>query len=111
VRAPIPPGFEDFERVSGSVELGQAMDVDVAVRMRPGVTADPATVKRSFATLGASAPVSSLARRPLEHAQIQPRRPDEVEVRLAWQRPELDAGAAWLGALLEAQFARTAPRP
>ena len=111
VRAPIPPGFDDFDRVSGSVELGQAMDVDVAVRMRPGITADPAAVGRSFATLGASAPVTSLVRRPLEQAQIQPRRPDEVGVRLAWQRPELDAGAAWLGALLEAQFARTAPRP
>jgi hypothetical protein len=111
VRPPIPPGFDDFERVSGSIQLGRTMDVDVAVRLRAGVNADPAAIARSFATLGAAAPPASLARRPLEQAQIQPRRPDEAGVRLSWQRPELDAGAAWLAAVLEAQFARRAARP
>jgi hypothetical protein len=111
VRAPIPPGFEDFERVSGSIELGGTMAVDVAIRLRPGVTADPAAIARSFAVLAAAAPPASLARRPLEQAQIQPRRPDEVGVRLSWERPEIDAGAAWLGTLLGAQFARPASRP
>ena len=36
VRPPIPPGFDDFERVSGSIQLGRTMDVDVAVRLRAG---------------------------------------------------------------------------
>jgi hypothetical protein len=111
VRAPVPPGFDDFERVSGSVELGQTLDVDVAVRLRPGVTADPAAIARSFARLGAAAPAVSLAARPLEQAQIQPRRPDEAGVRLSWQRPELEAGVAWLGTVLRGQFARSASRP
>ncbi len=111
VRAPVPPGFGDFERVSGSIELGQTMDVDVAVRLRAGVRADPAAIARAFATLGAAAPRTSLAERPLEQARIQPRTPDEASVRLSWQRSEIDAGAAWLGTLLEAQFARSAQRP
>jgi hypothetical protein len=111
VRPPIPTGFDDFERVSGAIQLGQTMDVDVAVRMRAGVTADPAAIARSFAQLGAAAPPGSLVRRPLEQAQILPRRPDETSVRLTWQRPELDAGAAWLGTLLETQFARSAAGP
>jgi hypothetical protein len=111
VRPPIPPGFEDFERVSGAVELGQSLDVDVAVRLRPGASADPSAIARGFARLGAAAPPASLAERPLKSAQIQPRRPDEVGVRLAWQRPELDAGVAWLGTVLRAQFAQPSARP
>jgi hypothetical protein len=111
VREPIPPGFQDFERVSGSLELGKSMTVDVAVRLRPGASADPARVAHAFATLGAAAPPESQAQYPLEHAQILPRRPDELAVKLAWSRPELDAGAAWLATLLRGQFAQTRPRP
>jgi hypothetical protein len=111
VRPPIPPGFDDFERVSGAVQLGQTMDVDVALRLRPGVTANPTAIARSFARLGQAAPPASLARRPLEQAEIVPRRPDEAGARLSWQRPELEAGAAWLGTLLQAQFARAPSRP
>ena len=108
---PVPPGFDGFARVSGSVELSQDMAVDVAVRLQAGRTADPAAIARAFATLGEAAPPASLARRPLEQAQITPRRPDEVGVRLSFQRPELEAGAAWLGTLLEAQFARSVQQP
>lgn len=111
VRPPIPPGFRDFDRVSGAITLGETMDVDVAVRLRPGVTADPATVASAFATLGRAAPAASLAQRPLEHAQILPRRPDETSVRLSFQRPEIDAGAAWLASELRARFARPRTRP
>jgi hypothetical protein len=111
VRAPVPPGFGDFELVSGSVQLGKTMAVDVAVRLRAGVTADPGAVARSFATLGAAAPPESLAQRPLEEAQILPRRPDEVAAELSWTRPELDAGVGWLGMLLRAQFARRTSAP
>ncbi|HEY1534007.1 MAG TPA: hypothetical protein VGF76_08305, partial [Polyangiaceae bacterium] len=87
------------------------MQVDVAVRLRPSVSADPAAIARAFATLGAAAPAMSQARRPLEQAQVQPRRPDEVGVVLSWTRPELDAGAGWLGGLLRTQFARAPARP
>jgi hypothetical protein len=111
VTPPSPPGFEDFERVSGSVQLGQAMEVDVAIRLRAGKTADPAAVGRAFAALGRAAPASALARRPLETAEILPRRPDEIGVRLSWNRDEIEAGAAWLGSLLESQFARSTARP
>ncbi|MEP7052309.1 MAG: hypothetical protein ABJB12_18225 [Pseudomonadota bacterium] len=108
---PAPPGFEDFERVSGSLELGKTMAVDVAVHLRPGASADPAKVARAFATLGAAAPPESGAQHPLEQAQILPRRPDELAVKLSWSRPELDAGAGWLATLLRAQFAQATPRP
>ncbi|HEY3665508.1 MAG TPA: hypothetical protein VGL19_05885 [Polyangiaceae bacterium] len=111
VSDPAPPGFADFASVSGSVQLGSAMLVDVAVRLRPGVSADPASVARAFATLGEAVPALSQAQRPLENAQITPRRPDEVGVSLSWTRPELDAGASWLGGLLRAQFARARARP
>lgn len=111
VRETAPPGFQDFERVSGSVELGKTMTVDVAVHLRPGASADPERVAHAFATLGEAAPPEAQARDPLEHAQILPRRPDEVAVKLSWSRPELDAGAAWLATLLQAQFAHLAPRP
>jgi hypothetical protein len=111
VRAPIPVGFEDIQRVSGAVQLGRTMDVDVAVRLRVGVTAEAAAIARAFARLGASAPRSSMAKRPLEHAEILPRRPDEASVHLSWEPEEVEAGAAWLGSLLEAQFARPALAP
>ena len=111
VKSPVPPGFGDFQRVSGSVALGQTMEVDVAIRMRAGVSADPAAIQRAFATLGAAAPPSSLARRPLEQARIQPKRPDEAGARLSWQQPELDAGATWLAEMLKLQFARPAVGP
>lgn len=111
IKSPAPPGLGDFERISGSIQLGQTMDVDVAVRLRAGVSDQPRAIARSFAKLAAAAPPSSLARRPLEQAQILPRRPDEAGVRLSWQRPELDAGAAWMAALLAEQFARPAAGP
>jgi hypothetical protein len=111
VREPIPPGFEAFQSVAGSIQLGSTMEVDVAVHLRPSQTAEPAAVARAFAALGAAAPPKSQAQRPLDHAQISPRRPDEVAVKLSWTRPELDAGAAWLGELLRAQFARGLARP
>jgi hypothetical protein len=108
VRQPIPAGFEHFERVSGSLQLGEQVEADVAVRLRAGASAEPAGIAQAFATLGASAPPASAARRPLEHAEIQPHRADEVSAKLTWTRPELDAGAQWLASLLTAQFARPA---
>ena len=111
VGTPIPPGFEHFERVAGALLLEDEVRADVAVRLRPGESPEPAGIAKAFATLGAAAPPESAARRPLEHAQIQPRRVDEVAVQLVWTRPELDAGAAWLASLLRAQFARAPSRP
>jgi hypothetical protein len=111
VKDPIPPGFDSFERVAGAVQLGEAMMVDVAVRLRDGASADPSAIARGFATLGAAAPAISQARRPLEHAQILPRRPNEVSAQLSWTRPELDAGAAWLSTLLRGQFAQPPAGP
>jgi len=111
VKDPVPPGFDGFESVAGAIQLSSSMQVDVAVRLRPSVSADPAAIARAFATLGAAAPVLSQVRRPLEQAQIQPRRPDEVGVVLSWTRPELDAGASWLAGLLRTQFARAPERP
>jgi hypothetical protein len=111
VKDPAPPGFETFARVSGAVQLGQDMAVDAAVRLHDGASADPSAIARDFATLGASAPSESQAQRPLENAQILPRRADEVGVQLSWTRPELDAGAAWLASVLRRQFARASPRP
>ncbi|HEY3254533.1 MAG TPA: hypothetical protein VGJ91_11310, partial [Polyangiaceae bacterium] len=103
VARPFPAGFEQFDRVSGSVQLGQQVDVDVAVRLRTGASSEPSGIASAFATLGASAPADSAARRPLEHAKIVPHREGEVGVQLSWTRPELDRGVAWLASLLEAQ--------
>ena len=111
VRDPPPPGFEHFQRVAGSVLLGERVEVDVGVQLQPGASAEPTGISRAFATLGASAPSDSSARRPLEHAEVQPHRADEVSVKLLWTRPELDAGAQWLAGLLTAQFARPASAP
>ena len=111
VSNPVPPGFEQFERVAGALVLGDQVRADVAVRLRPGGNPEPAGIARAFRALGALAPPESEVRRPLENAQIRPRRVDEVQVQLVWTRPELDAGAAWLSTLLEAQFARAPGRP
>jgi len=111
VRNPSPPGFEHFERVSGSLKFAEQVVVDVGVRLRPGASPEPTGIARAFATLGAAAPPASMARRSLEHAEIQPHRADEVGAKLSWTRAELDAGAAWLASLLTAQFARQAPTP
>lgn len=111
VAEPIPPGFAQFERVAGSVQLGQQVDVDVAVRLRPGASAEPTGIAAAFATLAAAAPLDSAARRPLENAQIVPHREGEVGVQLSWTRPELDRGVEWLASLLTAQFARPPSKP
>ena len=58
-----------------------------------------------------AAPPESAARRPLEHAKIQPHRVGEVGVQLTWTRPELERGVGWLASLLAAQFARPPARP
>lgn len=111
VRDPAPPGFEQFERVAGAVRLGGQVQADIAVHLRPGASPEPSGIAHAFATLGAAAPAESGARRPLSSAQVFPRRADEVTVQLGWSRPELDAGAAWLGRLLRTQFARSRAAP
>ena len=111
VSEPIPPGFGQFENVSGALQLGTRVEFDVAVRLRPGASSAPARIADAFATLGAAAPPESAARRPLESARIQPHREGEVGVRLVWTRPELDQGMKWLAGLLTAQFARPAAKP
>lgn len=111
VKPPAPPGFATFERVYGAIQLGERVQADVSVRLRPQERVDPAQIARAFAALGAAAPQASLARTPLEHAEIVPRRADEVTVKLSWTRPELEAGVAWLAGLLQAQFARPGSRP
>jgi hypothetical protein len=111
VREPAPPGFAQFERVSGSVQLGKQVDVDVAVWLRPGASSEPTGIASAFATLGAAAPSESAARRPLQNAQIRPHREGEVAVQLSWTRPELNQGVEWLASLLAAQFARPATKP
>ena len=111
VKPPIPPGFAQFESVSGALQLGTRVEVDVAVRLREGASSAPARIADAFATLGAAAPPQSAARRPLETARIQPHREGEVSVRLVWTRPELDQGIEWLASLLTAQFARPEAKP
>ena len=111
VSSPAPPGFEPFEQVSGSLALGDHLDADVAVHLRPGASSEPTGIARAFATLGAAAAPASGARRPLEQARIQPHREGEVSVKLSWTAPELDAGVEWLAVLLKAQFARPVDRP
>ena len=111
VAEPFPPGLGQFESVSGALQLGTRVEIDVAVRLRAGASSAPARVAAAFATLGAAAPPESAARRPLETARIQPHREGEVGVRLVWTRSELDQGMAWLASLLTAQFARPAGEP
>jgi len=111
VAEPFPPGLSQFDSVSGAVQIGQEVGVDVAVRLRPGASDDPSGIAAAFATLGAAAPPESAARRPLEHAKIQPHRVGEVGVQLTWTRPELERGVGWLASLLAAQFARPPARP
>ncbi len=43
----------------GSLVLGEHLDADVAVYLRPGASAEPGGIARAFATLGASAPLAS----------------------------------------------------
>lgn len=111
VGAPAPPGFEHFQSVAGSLTLGERMEADVAVQLRPGASTEPRAIAQAFATLGAAAPARSAVRHPLENAQIQPGRADEAGAKLTWTRPELDAGADWLASLLETQFARPPSAP
>ena len=111
VTEPSPPGFASFESVSGSVQLGREVAVDVAVRLRPGASSEPSGIAAAFATLAAAAPPASAARRPLENAKIVPHREGEVGVQLSWTRPELDRGVEWLASLLTAQFARPGEKP
>jgi hypothetical protein len=108
---PFPPGFAQFDSVSGSVQLAQQVEVDVAVRLRPGASSEPTGIAAAFATLAAAAPPGSGARRPLENAKIVPHREGEVGVQLSWTRPELDRGVEWLASILSAQFARPASKP
>ncbi|HKO53870.1 MAG TPA: hypothetical protein VJV79_39455 [Polyangiaceae bacterium] len=111
VAEPYPPGFAQFESVSGSVQLAQQVEVDVAVRLRPGASSEPTGIAAAFATLAAAAPPESAARRPLENAKIVPHREGEVVVQLSWTRPELDRGVGWLASLLTTQFARPSSQP
>jgi hypothetical protein len=111
VGSPPPPGFEQFERVSGSLVLGEHLDADVAVHVRPGASSEPRGIAHAFATLGVSAPPASAARRPLEQARIQPQRDGQVSVKLSWTAEELDAGVEWLALLLKTQFAQPASTP
>ena len=111
ISGPIAPGCDDFESVSGAVQLDTGMEGDLAIRLRPERPADPKAIARAFAALAAAAPAESKAQRPLDQAEISVRRPDEAAAKLAWTGPELDAGAAWLGALLRAQFARLPSEP
>jgi len=111
VESPPPAGFADFSRVSGAVELGKPIVVDVAVRLRPGKTVEPAAVAAGFATLGAAAPAESHVRRALEQAEILPRRPDETSVRISFEPAEFDGGVGWLASMLAGQFARPSNAP
>jgi hypothetical protein len=111
VAEPIPPGFGQFESVSGSVQLEQQVQVDVAIRLRPGASSEPTGIAAAFATLAAAAPADSAARRPLENAKIVPHREGEVGVQLSWTRPELERGVEWLASLLTAQFAHPQSKP
>jgi len=111
VLEPFPPGFAQFESVSGSVQLAQQVEVDVAVRLRQGASSEPTAIASAFATLAAAAPPDSAARRPLEQAKIVPHREGEVGVQLSWTRPELDRGVEWLSSLLRAQFAHPPSKP
>ena len=111
VAQPFPPGFANFDSVSGSVQLAQQVEVDVAVRLRPGASSEPTGIAAAFAVLAAAAPPDSAARRPLENAKIVPHREGEVGVQLSWTRPELEQGVEWLASLLKAQFAHPPTKP
>ena len=111
VRDPAPPGFESFTQVAGAIQLKDQVQADIAVHLRPGASPEPSGIARSFARLGAAAPPESGAPRPLQNAEVYPRRADEATVKLTWTRAELDATASWLGGLLRAQFARSDTKP
>jgi hypothetical protein len=106
-----PPGFAEFDHVYGSIQLGQQVEVDVAVHLLPGASSEPTRIAAAFATLAASAPAGSGARRALETAKIVPHREGEVGVQLRWTRDELNQGVEWLASLLTTQFAHPSTRP
>ena len=106
-----PPGFAEFERVYGSIQLGQQVEVDVAVHLLPGASSEPTRIAAAFAALAAAAPPESAARRALETAKIVPHRQGEVGVQLSWTRDELNQGVGWLASLLTTQFARPTGKP
>jgi len=110
--APLPPpGFAEFDRVYGSIQLGQQVEVDVAVHLLPKASSEPTRIAAAFATLAAAAPSDSGARRPLENAKIVPHREGEVGVQLSWTRDELNRGVEWAASLLTTQFARASAKP
>ncbi|HET7544001.1 MAG TPA: hypothetical protein VFK05_29220 [Polyangiaceae bacterium] len=111
VTEPAPPGLSGFEKISGSLSLAEQVDVDVAVRLRPGESSDPSRISAAFRALSAAAPLESGARRPLESAKIVPHRAGEVGVQLSWSRAELERGVGWLSELLRTQFARSPNQP
>lgn len=106
-----PPGFAEFERVYGSIQLGQVVEVDVAVHLLAGASSEPTRIAAAFTRLAAAAPPASGARRPLETAKIVPHREGEVTVQLRWTREELNQGVEWAASLLTAQFARPGQKP
>lgn len=106
-----PPGFAEFDQVYGSIQLGQQVEVDVAVHLLAGASSEPTRIAAAFATLASAAPVDSGARRPLETAKIVPHREGEVGVQLRWTRDELNQGVEWLASLLTTQFARPSVKP
>ena len=111
VAAPAPPGLSAFERVYGSVQLGEQVEVDVALRLLPGKSSEPSGIAAGFKELSAAAPPESGARRPLENAKIVPHREGEVGVQLRWSKGELEQGVGWLAGLLQGQFARATNQP
>jgi hypothetical protein len=106
-----PPGFNEFERVYGSIQLKEQVEVDVAVHLLTGASSEPTRIAAAFATLAKAAPAASGARRPLEAAKIVPHREGEVGVQLSWTRDELNQGVEWLASLLTTQFARPTNKP
>jgi hypothetical protein len=106
-----PPGFAEFERVYGSIQLGERVEVDVAVHLLPGASSEPTRIAAAFATLAGAAPAASGGRRALESAKIVPHREGEVGVQLSWTRDELNQGVEWLASLLTTQFAHPSSKP
>jgi len=106
-----PASLQQFQRIAGSLQLDKGLEADLAVRLKPGASAEKDAVLSAFAALGAAAPASAEVARPLSAGEIGTQRPDEVGVKLHWERGEIDAGVAWLAQLLEAQFAARPTKP
>ncbi|HEX2670411.1 MAG TPA: hypothetical protein VHM25_06050 [Polyangiaceae bacterium] len=106
-----PPGLAEFDHVFGSIQLGERVEVDVAVHLLPGASSEPTRIAAAFATLAGAAPAESGARRALETAKIVPHREGEVGVQLSWTRAELNQGVEWLASLLTTQFAQPPNQP